>query len=152
MKTNQRTGKSESLLRIAFVVIIVSTSLMASSGLNIARVVQASTYQAFNAVILSNPELCNPICGPLPYENVLVQNTQTYSVTVNIFLVMHNSIMQTMFVGTSSFTIPAGQNLTAFVFITLPEGNYTANMFAWYLDGSPASNALRNVSINTSNL
>ena len=138
--------------KTASILIVVCILLSGATCLNILLSVQAATDQAQDAVILSDPNLCYPICDPYPYETVLVQNTQTYSVTVVVFLVVHNSIMQTMYIGTSTVTVSGGENLTADVIFLLSSGNYTATMFAWYPDGSPASTALRNISINTGNL
>ncbi len=89
-------------------------------------------------------------CYPLGYQTIEVPLTNNLAISLNaiVFGVFHNSIGQTLEVSTSSVIVSGGQNLTTYVIITLPYGNYTVNVFAWAVNGLSLSSEQSNVAID----
>jgi hypothetical protein len=129
------------LSKIAFVLIILST-LLVGSCLNILAVVQASMDQPASWVLFPSTAYCTNL-GAFTTEAVPVVGNPVWlsgPTAVVVFGVFHNSKMQTIEVSTASIILSGAENETAYVVYSLPQlGNYTVSVFVWSTLGAPVS-------------
>lgn len=62
---------------------------------------------------------------------VPLSSTLNNSLTAIVFGVFHNLIGQTLEVSTESISVIGASNVTAYLVVNLPYGNYTINVFVW---------------------
>ena len=140
------------LSKIFAFIIIILTTLLAASCLNILAVVRASSDQPAAWVLFPSPAYCTNL-GVFPAEAVPVHGTDWLSspTTLIVFGVLHNSMMQTIDVSTATIILSNGENETAYVVYNLPEpGNYTVNVFVWSTLGASVSMGQNNLLVTCS--
>jgi len=117
---------------------VIGMLLVSCLGVHVVPSNNGSTNQPIEPIVILYPAYCSQF-GIFPAIAVPVQNPANDTVTGLVFGVFFNSIGQTVEVSTATITLASGQNLTAYVIINLPYGNYSVTVFAWSNSGQPIS-------------